>query len=156
MQHSRNLFRPGLWWVVLGALAAGCQPNQDSVTPVRKPSARIDPCAERLHDLCGQLLLYHSLHGRFPQSLEELPAGEGKQSTQPAPPVCPVSRLAYVYAPEGLRLPGRSGLLLVYDAQASHSGMRWGIMTAAADAAKGPAVLKVVLLPEELFTPSGK
>jgi len=141
-----------LWWIALGALAAGCQTEEGSVPAVRRPSVKIDPCAERLHDLCGQLLLQHSLDGKFPQSLDQLPGIGGRDAAQLT---CPVSRLPYVYAPDGLRIAGRSGLLLVYDATPCHSGMRWGILVDGLEAGKA-ATMRVVLLPEESLTPAAK
>jgi len=60
-----------------------------------------------------------------------------------------------VYEPDGLRLPGRSGLLVVYDAEASHSGMRWGILVDSPESGKAPT-LRVILLSEELFRSAPK
>lgn len=131
--------------VLFIAAAFGCQVDQGSLRSARRPSVKPDPCAEQLHDLCGQLLLYHSRHGRLPASLGELAPGEGDEAARPA---CPVSRLAYMYNPEGVSVPNQPGRLVVYDATACHSGMRWSISV---DEAGGGRTLtaRVMLLPED-------
>ena len=123
MVPGRNV--RGAWlmaWALVAALAGGCQLPQPE--PPR-PSVRVDPCAERLHDVCGHLLLYYATHKRLPPSLDALKA------TGPlplSPLVCPVSGKPYVYDSRGLAIPDRPGRLVLYDAEPSHSGMRWGIM----------------------------
>ncbi len=141
-----------LWWIALGVLAAGCQMEEGSVPAERRPSVRIDPCAERLHDLCGQLLLQHSLDGKFPPSLDQLPGIGGPDAAQLT---CPVSGLPYVYAPDGLRIAGRSGLLIVYDATPCHSGMRWGVLVDGLGGGKA-VTMRVVLLPEDSLRSAAK
>ncbi len=131
--------------VIFSAFAFGCRMEDDSVPAVQRPSTKADPCAERLHDLCGQLLLYHGMHKRLPKSLDELAAIEGRDI---APPACPVSGLAYVYKPTGLRVPGSPGLIVAYDATACHSGMRWCIRVDEAGSGK-TLTARVVLLSEE-------
>ena len=141
-RRARHL--PTLAGLLVSVLGLGCQMEGDSVASVQRPSVCTDPCAERLHDLCGQLLLYHATQGRLPKSLQELSAtGDGSASEL----VCPESGLAYIYEPEGLRLTGQSGLLVVYDATPCHSGMRWGIFLD--ETGKGDAMARVVLLPED-------
>ncbi len=110
--------------IALAALAAGCnRPAGPEV--VRRPSVRTDPCAERLHDLCGRVLLYYSIHRKLPAAAAELASG----GASPGPPlVCPVSGRPYVYVSEGVTVKGRPGRLILYDAAATHNGMRWGIL----------------------------
>lgn len=139
-----------LWWVGFCAFAAGCRMEENSIPVVQRPSVRMDPCAERLHDICGHLLLYHSVHNKLPPTLEQLrPAGD-----VPLPPlVCPVSGKAYTYDPAGLASPDGKGRLVMYDPQPSHSEMRWAIMVATpADGAGVTA--RVILLPESEFAPA--
>jgi len=151
MNHSGNVVCL-VCWFALGTLVAGCRTSEMSAPPVRRPSVKIDPCAERLHDVCGQLLLYHGIYKRLPQSLDGLKA----MNVGPMPPlVCPVSGKPYIYNPSGLRIPGRPGLLVLYDAEACHSGMRWGILVE--DPADGkPLTARVVLLPEESVSSASK
>lgn len=152
MNRSGNVFVCLVCWFALGTLVAGCRTPQTSVPPVRRPNVKIDPCAERLHDVCGQLLLYHSIHKRLPQTLNGLKA----MNVGPMPQlICPVSGKPYVYNPIGLRIPGRSGRLVLYDAVACHAGMRWGILVE--DSADGkPLTARVVLLPEESVSSASK
>lgn len=148
--NRRGSFRRGLWWVALAGLAAGCQAQQASAPAVQRPSVRMDPCAQRLHDICGHLLYYHLVHNKLPPTLEDLkPTGD-----LPLPPaVCPVSGRPYVYNPVGLASPDRRGRLVMYDPQPSHSGMRWAIMVSTP--ADGTSVTaRVILLPEREFAPA--
>ncbi len=127
----------------LAALAAGCR---TAAPAVRRPSVEADACAERLHDLSGRLLLHYSLHRRLPETLEALAALDPEQ---PVPLVCPVSGEPYVYRPKGLQVPGHPGRLVLYDAVACHSAMRWGVFVDdAGDARRLTA--RVILIPDEL------
>jgi hypothetical protein len=126
---------------LLAAVAAGCQ---TAAPAARRAGVDIDPCAERLHDTCGRFLLYFSINGRLPDTLDELT----RVDSQTLPPlVCPTSGKPYVYNKDGPRVPGRAGRLVLYDAEPVHSGMRWGIL--ADVAAEGrPPTLRVILVPE--------
>ncbi|MDY7010196.1 MAG: hypothetical protein SVV80_05515 [Planctomycetota bacterium] len=151
MKRNRNILCLA-WWIVLGSLLTGCRTPDTSAPPTQSPSAKIDPCAERLHDVCGQLLLYHSIHKRLPQKLDEMKTMDIGYMPQL---ICPVSGKPYVYNPEGLRIPGRTGRLVLYDAIACHSGMRWGILVE--DPANGkPLTARVILLPEKSVSSVGK
>ncbi len=143
MSHRNNV---ACWvgWIAIAVIATGCQTSERAVSPVRKPSVKIDPCAERLHDVCGQLLLYHSIHKRLPKTLEELKASDSATT----PLVCPTSGGFYVYNSKGLQIPGQLGRLVLYDARANHSGMRWGISVGDADSRK-PLQTRVILLSED-------
>jgi hypothetical protein len=127
--------------MALAVVAAGCQTRAPST---RKPGDVVDPCADRLHGICGRLLLYHSLNGKLPADVADLKTVD----SAPMPPLsCPASGRPYVYNREGLPVSGRSGRLVLYDAAPTHSGMRWGIL---ADAAveKPPLTAGVILLSE--------
>jgi len=127
--------------LLAAAIAAGCQVAAPSP---RRPSTDLDPCAERLHDACGRLLLYSRTNGRLPETLDDLARPD---SGAIAPLVCPASGKPYVYSKDGLRVPGRAGLLVLYDAQPVHSGMRWAILVEGSDKGK-PLAGRVVLLPD--------
>jgi hypothetical protein len=138
--------------LALGALAAGCQTPDTSLPSVRRPSLQVDPCAERLHDLCGKLLLYHGIHSKLPGTLEELKA---LGSATLPPLVCPVSGKPYIYHPDGLAIRGWSGRLVLYDAMPSHSGMRWGVLVE--DPGSGKTLTaRVLLLPEQSVLSAGE
>jgi len=122
-------------------IAAGCQASGASA---HRPSAKIDPCAERLHDISGRLLLYYRVNGKLPVALADM---RGLDSGALPPLVCPLSDKPYIYRKDGLRVPGRPGLLVLYDAEPVHSGMRWGISVETASEGQ-PLTGRVVLLPD--------
>ena len=102
-------------------LASGCVATKPAPSrPKAADEIAHDPCAERLHDLSGRLLLYYAAKRRLPKRLADLPAPHG-------PVVCPVSGNRYIYDPEGVVLPERPGRLVLYDPAPSHLGGRWGI-----------------------------
>jgi len=125
----------------LATLALGCQ---TAAPAARKTGAEIDPCAERLHEISGALLLYCSVNGKLPDTLADL---KGADSAPLPPLVCPVSGKPYIYNRDGISVQGRLGRLVVYDSTPSHSGKRWGIL---ADLGAGykPLSSKVVLIPD--------
>lgn len=110
--------------------AAGCETSGKPAAPSPRPPAT-DPCAERLHEVSGQLLLYYATNKRLPRSLDELAKAELRSSGPPL--VCPESGKAYLYRPDGLAIPDHPGLLVLNDATAVHNGGRWGIFRSTSD-----------------------
>ncbi len=127
--------------LLAAALAAGCE---TSVPRSRGTGPEVIPCAERLHGICGHLLLYYSINDKLPERLADLKSA----GPEPLPPLtCPDSGKPYVYNRSGLTIQGRPGRLLLYDPAPTHSGMRWGIL--ADDPVEGkPLTARVVRLPE--------
>ncbi|HTL29609.1 MAG TPA: hypothetical protein VL282_10315 [Tepidisphaeraceae bacterium] len=134
----------------------GCGANQKKSTSppapshpssTAQPSAQItntDPCAMRLHDICGPLLLFYGTHRRIPSNLQEL-----KDEFSDLPElVCPVSKLPYVYDPEGKVGTDPRTRIILYDAKPVHSGIRWGIGLVEAEPGAAP-VAKVVAVPNQ-------
>jgi len=128
MNPHRSTLAPLLALLGWVALVAGCGAPAPHVS---RPGAARDACADRLHDVSGQLLLCYAATGRLPPSLEDLRTARG--TAQNPPLVCPVSGKPYLYRPEGLLLPGQPGRLVLYDAAGAHAGMRWGIVIAAGE-----------------------
>lgn len=149
--------------VRVGQNAAGATAARPSVA--LDPSLD-DPCAARLHDISGQLLRYYAAYGLLPARLEDL-----RPFATPGQPLnltCPVSGKPYIYSPEGLQAPpappnppdhpnplgdaasNRPRWLIVYDAEPSHKGQRWGILLEAPEAGQAPTPY-VVSLPEAIF-----
>lgn len=114
--------------IALALLLAGCQMTPTSA-PRSAKSAKsadvMDPCAERLHEICGQLLLFYSRNRHLPAKLEDLrsmPAADPSLSLE-----CPISHRPYVYERQGLLLPDVRGRVIIYDVQPVHAGWRWVI-----------------------------
>ncbi len=125
--------------VIVAIVAGGCQ----MPAAARPTSPTIDPCADRLHDFCGRLLLYDSLHHQLPPTLGDLQAVDPEPMP---PPVCPTTGQPYVYNRAGLPIPGRDGLAVLYDA-VPVSGMRWCVMVEAVKPGE-PLTARVIPLPD--------
>ena len=134
----------------LGILLSGCQTQAG---PASRPGAarfEIDPCADRLHDICGPLLLYYAAHKELPESLADLD-GTGSDAT----PACPITRKPYVYNRNGLQVSGRPGRLIIYDAVACQSGTRCGILVETPRPGQ-PLVTRVIRVPETALLQAGQ
>lgn len=107
----------------------------------------LDPCAERLHDLSGKLLMHHAAHGEMPASLADLDS-PGKVAARELR-TCPVTHTEYRYDPTGRELPGHPGRLIVYDATPAHDSGRWAVLLIRG---RAPLTTRVVWLPEDAFT----
>ena len=129
--------------LALAGVLASCGPEQPK--PVKPmvasapagPTSRMAPCADQLHDICGQLLLYYYARKDLPESLDKMGKGAANLLN------CPSSNKPYVYNPAGLAVPGWTGRLIVYDAKPYHYGMQWGILAEPPRPGK-PLVLRVV------------
>jgi len=139
-------------WIagVLPALAAavllvGCQ---TTARDIGESESGMAPCAERLHNISGCLLMYYARNKRLPRTLDDLRA-EADPALLP-PLVCPVSGKPYIYRPVGMPLQGQAGRLVLYDAVPIHSGMRWGVIVTEPKG-DGPLAARVVLLSEQLI-----
>jgi len=128
--------------LLAAAVAAGGCTTPTRETPRSRPS--IDPCADRLHDLAGHLLVYYCLHGWLPPTLDDLSAAA--DPAQAPLLVCPASGEPYVYRPEGLAIEGQAARLVLYDAVPAHSGMGWAV-ACIEPTADGPLDTRVILLP---------
>lgn len=115
--------------------------------PSQGPDDITDPCASRLHDLSGQLLMFYAVNKRLPDMVDELtPFAESAFAAD-----CPKSNQPYVYAPGGLRSSSSGDrYLILYDATPAHGGLRWGVFVAPPQAKQPPATW-VILMSEEVF-----
>ena len=107
-----------------------------------------DPCAGRLQDICGQLLLYYARNGKLPSRLDELasvPDLDGAPDYN-----CPVTHLMYAYAPRGLWIAGDPHELIVYDA-VPHGGKRHVILFIPTAHGRQPPTADAVTMPEKVF-----
>lgn len=106
-----------------------------------------DPCAARLHDLEGALLLYYAIHKTLPEKLADLAPLADLDA--PLSFDCPVSGLPYGYNREGLHSPGRAKSIIVYDPTPT-KGRRWCIFMAPA-APGASRSLQVLSVTEPFF-----
>ena len=119
-------------------------------TPEKSSAANTDPCAMRLHDVCGPLLLYYATHRALPAKLEQLSQVPGFETVNDF--TCPASGKPYVYNPAGIPAPDRTMRVIIYDAVAAHDGTRWGIAIPTNTGGGGTLVAKVVAVPEGRFS----
>jgi len=133
--------------IALSAAAmAGCQfpPVPPPAAQPRAATVGIAPCADRLHDLAGELLLYYVKRGDLPGTLSDLKGDAGP----PVKLVCPVTGKPYLYRRQGVPVAGRAGRLIVWDAESSPNGLRWGILLEPPQPGQ-PLVLRVAHLPDK-------
>ncbi|HEY2584228.1 MAG TPA: hypothetical protein VGI81_00530 [Tepidisphaeraceae bacterium] len=122
---------------------AGTSAQGQPVSPDELTSK--DRCPARLQDIAGALLLYYHFHGEVPPNLEALREYNGNLIL-----VCPDTNQPYAYSPNGLRKPGATKRILVYDAIRNSDGTRWCLLATEARPGK-PIETDVVQLPEPLF-----
>ena len=128
-----------------------------TVTPITKTNAGgmsaadktnyfdVDSCADRLHTIEGQIILYYARYHRLPATLEELrPFADAGDDTSYT---CPVSHQTYVYVPGGLVFGKDPRRLIIFDATPAHNGNRWGILFSAAKG-RQPLTTTVIPIPE--------
>jgi hypothetical protein len=91
----------------------------------QRPDQVTDPCATRMHDLSGLLLLYYAVNKKLPERLDELePFADADMPFQAE---CPLSGVPYVYVPTAVPPAGSERFLVIYDAVPAHGGLRWGV-----------------------------
>ena len=122
------------------------RPGAENAAP--EQAAITDPCAVRLQDICGTMLLYYAVHRELPEKLEELQSLADVGA--PLQFKCPVSGLPYVYIPDGLQSLGRTKRIVLHDATSVHDGNRWCVLCAPIKGGKAP-YLEVIMMPDVLF-----
>jgi hypothetical protein len=164
--HGQNMK-----WILISIVAlsfTGCVPADPDAAPasrtrqskVAAPKSKVppqptmelsptDPCAERLHALCGPLLMYYKLNRKLPAAIEDLQDIAG-----PDPDVeftCPESGKPYVLFTTRLPRGHDPGFILISDAEPSHLGLRWAISVEEPRNTAEPLITRVVAEPESLF-----
>jgi hypothetical protein len=116
------------------------------------PITNNDPCASRLHQICGPLLLYYAMNRHLPDTLDELLQVPGFNLSA-TDFTCPVSRLPYIYDPRGTRAPASAGgTIILADATPAHSHLRWAVSIVEPKDPGGALIAKVIAVPESYFT----
>lgn len=165
LNRGRLIPRPDLarYGLILAvALAGACQsqPGKQSAAPTRAPAAattkklpnsNTDPCAMRLHDICGALFMYYAIHHDLPAKVEDLAEVPGFENVRDF--TCPASGRAYIYNPIGVvSTGGASARLIIYDPSPVHAEMRWAISVIEPKDPNAALIAKVVALPESNFS----
>ena len=127
---------------------AGSSPGAAASLSQVSPLSNTDPCAMRMHDLCGALLMYYFTHSRLPERLEELATIPGAE--EPLSFVCPSTNTPYIYTLDGITIPERRTSIIVFDPSPAHAGLRWAISIEEPQVGQ-PLVTKVLALPESFF-----
>jgi hypothetical protein len=137
---------------LLGLAVAGCAGTKPAapprVGPTTIPTRNTDPCAMRLHEAAGALLLYYATHHDLPPNLDALEKAPGAEEAGDF--TCPISHKPYIYDPKGVAAPNPSERLVLYDAEPSHDGRRWAIAVIPPQG-EGPLIAKVIAVPESHF-----
>jgi hypothetical protein len=123
------------------------RPNPTPVDP-GMPVLTGDPCANRLHDICGALLLYYAANHHLPEKLDELARLPGFEHVNEF--TCPVSKQPYVYNPVGILDIEKNTRVIIYDPAPTHRGTRAAISVVEPKGNEA-LVTKVVGLPESWF-----
>lgn len=174
--RTLQMLCPSSWLVgvvLVACLAlAGCQPatpqaaqrpqpqplpvNNDGVSFETSPGPTMsadqavasDPCASRLQDISGALLLYVAINKQLPPHLEDLQSMADVDTQLQF--TCPVSGKPYLYIPDGLHAPAQAKEIVVADAEPSHHGKRWCVLMGKLE--KGHAsAMEVLEIPEATF-----
>ena len=150
MAKPSKWFLPLVLGTLLGACAPAAKPEPPALVPAGADAAALaaDPCALRMQDIAGAMLVYYNAHhGTLPPTLEALAAaspGAALELTSPG------SGKPFAYFPAGLSAPGESRQLLLYDPAPVHAGWRWGIVASTVDANQ-PLIMLVVPLEERVL-----
>ena len=110
-----------------------------------------DPTAERLHAICGELLIYYLKHQALPGSLDALRKSTSRPEALP-PLVEPESGREFLYYRMPAAIPTRQGRLLILSpTRAAQSPpdrpLRWAVLVSKPQPG-GQIITQVVLLSE--------
>jgi len=107
-----------------------------------------DPSAIQLHDICGPLLVYYSIHRALPIQLTDLIPYA--MPDEPLNFVSPGSGKPYLYGQKGLQRSGSDKILIVADPEPSARHIRWCILMQPPKG-NGTLALEVIGIPESIF-----
>lgn len=147
--------------VCMSALTTGCQTTDSKPAPSRaqvkpaaqtagEPNVNTDPTAVHLHDLAGQLLLFHFKHGRLPRKLSELESPDRESGPSRKDTTDPATGQTYAYSPDSQAHAGLNGRVIVYQSVPTNPAGRWALLV-------GPGqepdrlILYVARVPEPLL-----
>ena len=136
--------------------AAGCSatPQAGKPSPSAPPPTddrsltSTDPCALRLHDISGALLLYFNTHGDLPPTLAVLSKSPGAEDIGDM--TCPTSGQPYVYVPKGIPVDPPPSRVVLFDPTPAHAGgtKRLAIVIQPPPQPGGVLQARVIAIPE--------
>ena len=136
--------------------AAGCSATPQAAKPAPTASGSAssddralistDPCALRLHDISGALLLYYNTHADLPPTLDILIKSPGAQDLGEL--TCPASGQPYVYFPAGVPVDPPPSRVVLFDATPAHAGKRLAIVIQPPTQPGGVLQARVIAIPE--------
>ena len=146
--------------VAILSIAAGCAaPQQPSSSSSRTAasagagddaSSSTDPCAMRLHEVCGVLLLYYNTHHDLPPTLAALAQAPGAKDAGDL--ACPASVQPYVYIPAGVPVDPPPSRVVLFDPTPAHGGpgggKRFAIVIQPPSQPGGVLQARVIAIPE--------
>jgi hypothetical protein len=128
---------------VAAALAAGCTQGGRVERPA--PPAGLDPLAEQLHDICGNLLWFESMYHRLPRSVDELCLATGLDARRV---IDPVTGKPFAYDPAGFAASQTAERILLVAAPAPAAKTRWCVSMVQAG---GTSTCRVIAVPADAF-----
>ena len=127
--------------------AANRQPTAPGAAPDDRALINTDPCAMRLHEISGALLLYFNTHGDLPPTLAALSKSPGAQDLGDM--TCPTSGQSYVYLPKGIPVDPPPSRVVLFDPTPAHPGTkRFAIVIQPPPQSGGVLQARVIVIPE--------
>ena len=113
-----------------------------------KPGDLSDPCAQRMHDLSGLLLLYYAVNKALPENLQDMASLADMDVEFHGE--CPASGKPYAYVPHAVPPGGSEQFLVLYDSVPAHNGLRWGVFITPPKDGR-PAATRAILMSDDVF-----
>lgn len=116
--------------------------------PDVNPDKLTDPCAARLHDVAGALLLYYRVKQQMPPKLEDVRSlGSIAQDLEFS---CARNGAPFVYVPNGMASGGKEQRIIAFDpTPVGRPRFRWCLIASVSNS--GALITDVVPLEEKVF-----
>jgi len=125
----------------------GCSTSRSANRRASVPNLNTDPCATRLHEICGPLLMYFAQNHELPKDLKELSTVPGFSDVNDF--TCPVSHQPYIYTPTGIPGKDPGTRIIIYDATPAHAGIRWAVSVIEPENPTAPLIAKIIAVPAD-------
>lgn len=116
--------------------------------PDVNPDKLTDPCAARLHDVAGALLLYYRVKQQMPAKLEDVRSGV--KFAEDLEFTCARNGAPFVYVPNGMAAAGKEQRIVAFDpTPIGRPRFRWCLIATVSNS--GALITDVVPLEEKVF-----